>query len=206
MAAILDHTLVRCDITTIRDKDTPPALFRAALDRIGYHLAVEALRSVPTSSVRVQTPLQETGGDVLKGKIIVVPILRAGLTLLQPFIHLVPNVAIGYLGMKRNEETLQPYEYYANIPSIGTDDTVVIVDPMLATGGSMCAAIEYVRHHHASNIITVSVIAAPEGIHAVENAFPDVRVICATLDEKLNEHGYIVPGLGDAGDRAHGTL
>ena len=176
------------------------------MERIAYHLCIAATRALQLSSREVVTPLQITEGFSLAGDVVVVPVLRAGLSLLHAFTHLIPGSKIGYIGLKRNEETLEPFEYYCNIPELSSSSSVIILDPMLATGGSICASVQELKSQGAKHIVVASVIAAPEGIARVESEHPDVAIICATLDESLNDDGYIVPGLGDAGDRAHGTL
>lgn len=206
MHTVLHHALLDCDLSLLRNKETPISVFRGALERIAFHLAVAATQQLATQEGRIETPLEQTQGYTLRSNVILLPILRAGLTLLHPFTHLLPQATVGYLGLKRNEQTLEPHEYYANIPPLDATTTTIILDPMLATGGSICAALHYLQQHNAQEIIIASVIAAPEGIARVEREYPDVRIVTAALDRELNDHGYIMPGLGDAGDRAHGTL
>ncbi|MBX7154039.1 MAG: uracil phosphoribosyltransferase [Candidatus Kapaibacterium sp.] len=205
MVTILSNSVLACDITTIRNKNTAMPEFRAAMERIGYHLAVSVTQNIPICQHTIQTPLEETAGCELQGDVVIVPILRAALSILHPFTALIPTAKVGYLGLKRNEQTLEPYEYYANIPALTQNSTVIIIDPMLATGGSITAAISHVQKAGATNIQVAAVIAAPEGIACIQNVYPDVSITVAVVDRMLNEHGYIVPGLGDAGDRVHGT-
>ena len=205
MHTVLDNALVDCDITILRDKNSSISEFRSSLDRIALHLCSHVASSLPLVTYTVSTPLQDTTGHKLAGDIILVPILRAGLTLLHSFEVMIPNAKVGYIGLKRNEETLEPDQYYCNIPTLHNSSSVIILDPMLATGGSTCAAISELKKRGATSLSVACVIAAPEGISHVEHSHSDVSITCASLDEKLNDIGYIVPGLGDAGDRAHGT-
>ena len=206
MHTILSHPLLHVAMTILRDKGSSSASFREALDRVAYHLCLACTRSLPLSVHDISTPLETTTGYALGGGVVVVPVLRSGLTLLHAFTHCIPEATIGYVGLKRDEETLVPKEYYCNVPPLDDRTTVIVLDPMLATGGSMCAAIDDLKRRGARSIIAAVVLAAPEGIAEVEQMHPDVHVVCAAVDRGLNQHGYIVPGLGDAGDRAHGTV
>lgn len=206
MVTILSGTAVAAEIARVRDIHTPMAAFRASVRRIGIHLSAEVGKHLPSTTARVRTPIEETDASAIEGSIVVLPVLRAGLGLVDAFLELLPEASVGYIGLKRNEETLRPTEYYRNIPPIDESTTVVIIDPMLATGGSMVATIEAVRGIATPRkIIAAVVIAAPEGIATVEHHAPDVRIIAAQLDRGINADGYIVPGLGDAGDRLFGT-
>lgn len=206
MTTILSGTALAQDITTIRDVHTPTPAFRDAVHRIGLHLAVEASKHLPSRDVDVTTPLTTTAGRVVDGDVVVVPILRAGLGLLQPFLDIMPYASVGYIGLKRDEATLEAEEYYQRLPALSATSTVIVIDPMLATGGSMVDAIHALKRAGAASVIAVCLIAAPEGIACVHREHPNVRIVVAVQDQALNEHGYIVPGLGDAGDRLFGTL
>lgn len=206
MHTILSHPLVSTAMSVLRDKHTTAAAFREALERLAYHLCLACTNELPLRSYELSTPLEQTTGYALQGGVVVVPVLRSGLTLLHAFTQCIPEATIGYVGLKRDETTLVPKEYYCNVPPLDENTTVVILDPMLATGGSMCAAIDDLKKRGATHIIAAAVLAAPEGIAEVEREHPDVRIVCAAMDRALNSHGYIVPGLGDAGDRAHGTV
>jgi len=205
MVTVLSNSALACDVSIIRNKNTAMPEFRSAIERIGYHLAVAVSQDILLTQINIATPLEQTTGYTLTGDVIIVPILRAALSILHPFTTLIPTAKVGYLGLKRNEQTLEPYEYYANIPALTQNSTVIIIDPMLATGGSVCAAINHVKKSGAVTIKVACVIAAPEGINAIQQAHPDIPITIAVVDRQLNEHGYIVPGLGDAGDRVHGT-
>lgn len=206
MLTVLDNPLVRRDITILRDKGTSPDRFRAAMQRIGTALAVESAKFLGLRTLRVLTPLEETEGYDIGHDVVLLPVLRAGASLVQAFIDLMPEARIGYIGLSRNEQTLATEEYYCNIPALAPESLVFVLDPMLATGGSICSTLERLEKRGATKIVIVSVIAAPEGVKRVESAFPNVQILTSTLDRGLNEHGFIVPGLGDAGDRYHGTV
>jgi uracil phosphoribosyltransferase len=209
MLTVLDHPLVKRDITVLRDSETSTPVFRATMRRIGALLAAEAARHIQLRTVQVRTPLEVTDGAVFAGDVILVPVLRAGAGLVEPFLDIIPDAKIGYMGLRRNEETLQTEEYYFNSPKPHRDSLVLLLDPMLATGGSVCSSLERLQRissdGNVDNVIVVSVIAAPEGVKRVCELFPTVRIITAALDRQLNAVGYILPGLGDAGDRYHGT-
>jgi uracil phosphoribosyltransferase len=202
---VVDHPLAGHLLLALRDERTPPDVFRALTKRLTTVLVLEATKELPTKSKTVLTPLEETSGKILKGPIAAVPILRAGLGMLDAIVDLFPEVRVGYLGLERDEATFQPSEYYAKLPRL--DDAVTLVlDPMLATGGSAQAALRSVKEAGASAVRMVSVVAAPEGIKALEESHPDVDVFTTAIDRELNEHAYILPGLGDMGDRLFGTL
>ena len=206
MLHLLDHPLVKRDVSLLREKSTSPSQFRTAMHRIGIALAFEAARHAELNTVRIQTPLEETDGYTLAEDLVLLPVLRSGVALVPAFSDAMPEARIAYIGLARNEETLKTHEYYLNIPPLSQKSLVYILDPMLATGGSMCATLERVQKIGAKRVVVVSVIAAPEGVERVETAFPNVPILTAALDRGLNEHGFIVPGLGDAGDRYHGTV
>src|SRR5918992_6226759 len=201
---IVDHPLAGHVLLALRDKRTPPELFRSLTKRLTTVLMLEATRDLPVKEASVMTPLEEARGYVLAGPIVAVPILRAGLGMLDAVVELFPEVRVGYLGLERDEATFQPSEYYAKLPEL-TDAHVFVLDPMLATGGSAIAALDSVKKAGAEWIRMVSVVSAPEGIEALEQAHADVEIVTASLDRELNEHAYILPGLGDMGDRLFGT-
>jgi len=203
---VVEHPVVARDLTILRHKETPSSIFRPVLNRLATILAYHALDKLPLREVQVETPIQHTSGYEIDTQIIVVPILRAGLGMVHAITQFIPEAKIGHLGIYRDEITHKPVEYYVNMPKSGLEDgTVLLVDPMLATGGSACDAISYLKNRGVKTIRFMCLIAAPEGIEAVTKAHPDVPIITAAIDEKLNEHAYIVPGLGDAGDRIFGT-
>lgn len=203
---IVDHPVVARDLTILRDKDTPSSVFRPVLNRLATILAYHALDKLPLKEVSVQTPMQTTTGFIIDTGITVVPILRAGLGLVHAITQFIPEARIGHLGIYRDKVTHKPVEYYINLPKSGIEnDTILLVDPMLATGGSAIDAIGYLKKQGARSIRFMCLIAAPEGIKAVQNEHPEVPIITASIDERLNEDAYIIPGLGDAGDRIFGT-
>lgn len=201
---VVDHPLSGHLLLALRDKRTPPSVFRTLTKRLTTVLMIEATRDLPTRPSSVQTPLEEATGRVLLEPIVAVPILRAGLGMLDAVVELFPEVRVGYLGLERDEATFQPSEYYAKLP--GLDDArTFVLDPMLATGGSAGAALSSVKRAGARWTRMISIVSAPEGIKVVEEAHPDVEIVTASLDRELNEHAYILPGLGDMGDRLFGT-
>ena len=202
---ILNHALIDHKLTIMRDKDTKTIVFKDNLDEIAMLMAYEVTKELPLVDKEIVTPICPMIGKEFKKQIILVPILRAGIGLVDGFRRIIPTAKIGHIGMARNEETLIPEEYYAKFPSGLEDSIVIIVDPMLATGGSASAAITNIKARGAKDIRLVCLVGAPEGVKVIEEDHPDVELILATLDEKLNEKGYIVPGLGDAGDRLFGT-
>jgi len=204
---IFDHPLIQHKISILRNKDTDRKTFRELVDEITMFMCYEALRDLPMQDVEVETPLIKTTCKELAGEAIaVVPILRAGLGMVSGILNMVPNAAVGHIGLYRDEETLEPHEYYCKLPKRIDERQIILLDPMLATGGSAVAAIDFIKQHGGKKIKFMCMIAAPEGMKAVTEAHPDVDVYCAQMDEKLNERGYIMPGLGDAGDRLFGTL
>ena len=202
---ILNHPLIEHKLTIMRNKDTGTKEFRQNLDEIAMLMAYEVTKGLPLKNKEIVTPICPMTGKELVRPIVLVPILRAGLGLLDGFKAIIPTAKVGHIGMARNEETLEPEEYYAKFPSCLDYADVIVVDPMLATGGSASAALNNIKKRGAKYIKLACLVAAPEGIAAIEKNHPDVDLVVAALDERLNEKGYIVPGLGDAGDRLFGT-
>ncbi|MBM7543662.1 uracil phosphoribosyltransferase [Periweissella beninensis] len=203
---VLDHPLIQHKMTIIRDKEVGTKVFREMVNEIAMLMAYEVTRDMLLEDVEVQTPITTTVKKRLAGKkLAVVPILRAGLGMVDGIVNMIPAARIGHIGMYRDEETLQPVEYFVKLPEDIDQREVLVVDPMLATGGSANMAIEALKKRGAKTIKLVVLVSAPEGVKAVQAAHPDVDIFTAALDEKLNAEGYIVPGLGDAGDRLFGT-
>lgn len=203
---IVDHPLVQHKLTIMREKDTSTAVFRQCLREISQLLAYEVTRELPMTSKQIETPMKPMDAPVLDGrKMALVSILRAGNGLLDGILELVPSARVGFVGLYRDEETLEPVQYYFKVPEHMDDRLVIAVDPMLATGNSSVAAIDLLKKAGAKNIRFLCLLAAPEGVKRMQEAHPDVPIVTAALDECLNEKGYIVPGLGDAGDRMFGT-
>lgn len=203
---ILDHPLIRHKLAIIRDKNTNTKQFREIISELATLMAYESFKDVPTQEIEVETPLETTKQMVVKeNSIAIVPILRAGLGMVDGILSLFPAAKVGHIGLYRNEETLEPEEYYCKLPSHIDEKVVMVVDPMLATGGSAVDAINMLKKRGCKNIKLMSIIAAPQGVEKVAKAHPDVEIYVSTLDRTLNEHGYILPGLGDAGDRIFGT-
>ena len=203
---ILNHSLLTHKITLLRDETTDVRDFRQLLHEVSTLICYEATKDLPLVDKTVKTPICETVGKVMKNQPVLVPILRAGLGMMEPFINVIPAAKVGHIGLARNHETLEPEEYYCNLPADISEREVILLDPMLATGGSGSAAIEFIKRRGAKNIRFACIIAAPVGIEVVQKDHPDVDIFVGCLDEKLNEVGYIVPGLGDAGYRLFGTL
>ena len=202
----VDHPLVQHKLTLMRDQDTPTAVFRQLLREISTLLAYEVTRELAMTTRKVTTPVEAMDAPVLAGrKLALVSILRAGNGLLDGMLDLIPSARVGFVGLYRDEETLKPVQYYCKLPGEMPDRLVIAVDPMLATGNSSAAAIDLIKEQGATNIRFMCLLAAPEGVARMKEAHPDVPIVTAALDEKLNELGYIVPGLGDAGDRMIGT-
>ena len=202
---ILNHALIDHKLTVMRDKLTKTNIFKQNLDEIAMLMAYEVTKDLPIVDKAIETPLTTMTGKQLHKEVVLVPILRAGLGLVDGFRSIIPTAKVGHIGMARNEETLQPVEYYAKFPSDLDKAVVIVVDPMLATGGSAIDAIENIKKRGAKNIKLACVVGAPEGVKAIEEKHPDVELYLGALDSHLNEKGYIVPGLGDAGDRLFGT-
>ncbi|PSL40625.1 uracil phosphoribosyltransferase [Planomicrobium soli] len=203
---VFDHPLIQHKLTYIRDKSTGTKEFRELVDEIATLMAFEITRDLPLKEIEVETPVQVATSRVLAGKKLgIVPILRAGIGMVDGILKLIPAAKVGHIGLYRDPETLQPVEYYLKLPSDVQEREFIVVDPMLATGGSAIEAVHSLKKRGATKIRFMCIIAAPEGVEAFQEAHPDVDVYIAALDEKLNDHGYIVPGLGDAGDRLFGT-
>ncbi len=203
---VMDHPLIQHKMSIIRDKNTGSKEFREVVKEISVLLAYEVTRTLKLEEIEIETPICKTKTKSLSGlKQSIVPILRAGLGMVDGFLSLLPAAKVGHVGLYRDPETLQPVEYYCKLPQDIDKREVYVLDPMLATGGSAIAAIDFLKNNSAENIVFVCLIASPEGIDALQKAHPDVDIYVASVDEKLNDHAYIVPGLGDAGDRLFGT-
>ena len=203
---VVDHPLVRHKLTLMREKDRSTKSFRQLLNEIGMLLCYEVTRDLPTELIEIETPLQKSMQPVISGKeLVFAPILRAGVGFLDGMLELVPAARVAHIGLYRDPDTLQAVEYYFKAPSDITERMIVVMDPMLATANSAVAAVERLKERGAKDLRFVCLLAAPEGIARLRAAHPDVRIWTAAIDERLNDHGYIVPGLGDAGDRMFGT-
>ncbi len=203
---VFDHPLIQHKITYIRDKNTGTKEFRELVDEVAALMMFEITREMPLQEIEVETPVSTAKSNILSGKKLgIIPILRAGIGMVDGILNLIPAAKVGHIGLYRDPETLQPVEYYIKLPPGVEDRELIVVDPMLATGGSAVAAIDSLKKRGAKHIKFMCLIAAPEGVEAMQKAHPDVDIYIAGLDEKLNEKGYIVPGLGDAGDRLFGT-
>ena len=203
---VMDHPLIQHKLSLMRDQETGPKEFRELLNEISMLMAYEVTRDLPLKTVEIETPICRAQTKVIAGKkLAIVPILRAGLGMVDGIMSLVPAAKVGHIGLYRNPETLQPIEYYCKLPNDIEDRDVLLLDPMLATGGSAIAAIDGLKRRGVKHIKLVNLIAAPEGVARVQAEHPDVDIYVAGMDEKLNDHGYIIPGLGDAGDRLFGT-
>ena len=203
---VLDHPLIQHKLAVLRNKETPVKEFRELVGEIAGLMCYEATRNLPTEEVLVETPITTAKCRMLSGKkLAIVPVLRAGLGMVDSMVDLIPSAKIGHIGLYRDPVTHEPVEYYCKLPEDVENRQVYVVDPMLATGGSAVAAIDFLKKHGCKNIIMMNIIGCPEGIKTVTEAHPDVEIYMAACDEKLNDHAYIVPGLGDAGDRIFGT-
>ena len=201
-----DHPLIQHKLAILRDKNTPVKEFRELISEIAGLMCYEATRNLPTQEVEVETPITTAKCRMLSGKkLAIVPVLRAGLGMVDSMVDLIPSAKIGHIGLYRDPETHMPVEYYCKLPEDIGNRVTFVVDPMLATGGSAVAAIDFLKKHGCKQIIMMNIIGCPEGIKTVTEAHPDVEIYMAACDEKLNDHAYIVPGLGDAGDRIFGT-
>ena len=203
---VLDHPLIQHKLAILRHKDTGVKEFRELVSEIAGLMCYKATRNLPTEEVDVPTPIAVAKCRTLSGKkLAIIPILRAGLGMVDSMVDMIPSAKIGHIGLYRDPETHLPVEYYCKLPDDIGNRQVFVVDPMLATGGSAVAAIDFLKQHGCKSIVMMNIISVPEGIEAVQKAHPDVEIYVAAVDEKLNEHAYIVPGLGDAGDRIFGT-
>ena len=203
---IMDHPLIHHKLAVLRNKETPVKEFRELVSEIAGLMCYEATRNLPTEEVEDQTPVAVAKCRMLAGKkLAIVPILRAGLGMVDSMVDMIPSAKIGHIGLYRDPETHEPVEYYCKLPEDIGNRVTFVVDPMLATGGSAVAAIDFLKKHGCKSIIMMNIIGCPEGIAAVQKAHPDVDIYMAACDEKLNDHAYIIPGLGDAGDRIFGT-
>lgn len=202
---IIDHPLIRRDLTLLRDRETPSQLFRAVLRRMSSLMAYEVTKSLSLKEKSVKTPLERTKGYFVAEPIVLVPILRAGLGMVGGFVEVLPDARVGHIGLYRDEETLKPVDYYAKFPKNLDKALTIVLDPMLATGGSASAAILFLKAKGAKRICLVSLVAAPEGVSTLSKAHPDIVIYTCALDRELNAKGFILPGLGDAGDRIFGT-
>ena len=203
---IMDHPLIAHKITLLRDENTNTKDFRQLVYEIALLMGYEATKDLTLGDVEITTPMMKTTQKALNTKVAIVPILRAGLGMVDGVLALIPSAKSGHIGLYRDHETLQPVEYYCKLPPDIAEREVIVVDPMLATGGSAAAAMSFIKKRGGKNFKLMCIIAAPEGIKAMQENHPDVEIYCGTVDEKLNENGYILPGLGDAGDRIFGTL
>ncbi len=206
IVTVIEHPLIQHKLSLLRDKNTNVRDFRALCTEVSMLMAFEAMRDLTTEEVTIETPVAPARVAKLSGKkLALVAILRAGLVMVDGILNLVPSARVGHVGLYRDPKTLKPVEYYKKLPSDIAERDVFLLDPMLATGGSAAAAVEVIKDMGAKNVKLLCILGAPEGIHAVHNAHPEVEIILAAKDERLNDHGYIVPGLGDAGDRIYGT-
>ena len=203
---VMDHPLIQHKLSLMRDQETGPKEFRELLNEISMLMAYEVTRDLPLKTVEIETPICRAQTKVIAGKkLAIVPILRAGLGMVDGIMSLVPAAKVGHIGLYRDPNTLEPVEYYCKLPADAQEREILLVDPMLATGGSMIATIDLLKKAGCSSIKVLVLVAAPEGIAALEKAHPDVELYTASIDQGLNEHGYIIPGLGDAGDKIFGT-
>ena len=203
---VLDHPLLQHKLSILRDERTGVKDFREVVSEIATLMCYEATRDLPLEEVEIKTPVSTGKFKVLSGKkLAIVPVLRAGLGMVDGILTLIPSAKVGHIGLYRDPQTLEPVEYYCKMPNDISERDVIILDPMLATGGSASAAIQFIKNYGVKHIKLMNIIAAPEGIERVHKDHPDVDIYCAAVDEKLNDHGYIGPGLGDAGDRIFGT-
>ena len=203
---VVDNPLVKRDVTILRDKETDPNGFRLALDRVSHSIAIEISKSFDLTEFEVETPLEKTKGYKFTKQVILVPVLRAGLSMVSSFLEMIPDAKVGHIGLQRDEKTLQPIDYYYKTPKNLDESITIVLDPMLATGGSAVASFNSLKQKGAKKCILACLIAAPEGVEKMNNEHPDIQIYTAALDRQLNSVGYILPGLGDAGDRNFGTL
>lgn len=203
---LVEHSLIKRDISVLRDRKTKPEMFRNALKRISRILAVEASKNLKLTNINIKTPLENTGGYELAQEVVLVPVLRAGLGMLDGFLEVIPDAKVGHIGLQRDEKTLLPVEYYFKTPKNLSRTRVILIDPMLATGGSSSQALNFLKKKNAKDLVFVCLVAAPEGVKKLLQEHPKVKIYSAAMDRQLNNKGYILPGLGDAGDRTFGTL
>ncbi len=203
---LVEHPIIKRDVTILRDKNTDSETFRSALQRVSNLLAAEVSKNFSLTKIEVETPLEKTVGNKLSNDVILVPVLRAGLGMVNGFLQIIPEAKVGHIGLQRDEETLKPIEYYYKVPKNLELAEVVMLDPMLATGGSASEALKYLKNRGAKKLVFACLVAAPEGIQKIVAEHPDVKIFAGALDRELNSKGYILPGLGDAGDRTFGTL
>lgn len=202
---VIDHSLIKRDLSILRDRNTPNAIFRERTGRIAEIIAVEILKEIELETYTLETPLETTSGYRIKGHYVLAPVLRAGLGLLGGFLKFLPDAVVSHIGVSRDEVTHKPNYYYSNIPAKLQESHCIILDPMLATGGSTVMAADLLKKKGATKLTLVSLVAAPEGVKALSDAHPDITIYTAALDRELNSNKYILPGLGDAGDRLFGT-
>ena len=202
---VVDHPLVNHKMAKIRDKNTGSKDFRETVSEIGALITYEVTRDLETKTIEIETPITKCKAKVLAKDIVIVPILRAGLGMVDGIHNIIPTAKIGHIGLYRDEETFMPHQYYAKFPPNAKDSIVILVDPMVGTGGSVIAAMDILKNHGITNIVFVGLVASPEGIAKIRTVLPDLKIYVAAIDEKLNDKAYIVPGLGDCGDRLFGT-
>jgi uracil phosphoribosyltransferase len=202
---LVTHPIGQHALTLLRSTSTYPSRFRRLAERLSLVIAIEATRDLPTEERTVTTPLEQATGNALRNDIVIVPVLRAGLVMAEAVLDLLPDARMGHVGLQRNEQTAVASRYYLKLPPIGPSTTVLIVDPMLATGGSACTALDLVFGAGAQDVRLLSIVSAPEGVATVEAAYPNVPIFTASVDRQLNDQKYILPGLGDFGDRLYGT-
>ncbi|MCL4550413.1 MAG: uracil phosphoribosyltransferase [Bacteroidetes bacterium] len=203
---LVENPLIKQDVTILRDKRTDPAGFRSALNRVSYSLAIEICKSFELDEFEVETPLEKTKGYKLSKQIVLVPVLRAGLSMVSSFLEMIPQAKVGHIGLQRDEKTLQPIDYYYKTPDNLGASVTILLDPMLATGGSAVASFNSLKQKGAKKCVLACLISAPEGVEKMNAEHPEVPIYTAALDIQLNSNGYIMPGLGDAGDRTFGTF
>ncbi len=202
---LVDHPIAQHALLLLRDTAAYPSRFRRLAERLSLLIAIEATRNLPTITRTVKTPLEPATGNALRNEVVIVPVLRAGLVMAEAMLSLIPDARMGHVGLQRNEETAVASQYYLKLPPITADTVVLVVDPMLATGGSACMALDLVRAAGAQDIRLLSIVAAPEGVATVQAAYPQVDIYTSAIDRQLNDQKYILPGLGDFGDRLYGT-